>query len=211
MAEKFDLIVIGGGPGGYVSAIRAAQLGLKTACIDLYSDKDGKASPGGTCLNVGCIPSKALLDSSKHFYHLQHDYADHGISVKDAAIDVPAMIARKDGVVKKLTGGVTQLLKGNKVTFYHGKGTLHAGRQVEVAPADGGEAIRLEADNVILASGSVPIEIPNVAFDGEFNVLVVRGNDQLSVVGFDVDHHRSRKDSDDCQGETDRGEWASSL
>jgi dihydrolipoamide dehydrogenase len=179
MADKFDLIVIGGGPGGYVSAIRAAQLGLKTACIDLYSDKDGKASPGGTCLNVGCIPSKALLDSSKHFYHLQHDYADHGISVKGAAIDVPAMIARKDSVVKKLTGGVTQLLKGNKVTFYHGKGTLHADRQVEVAPADGGDPIRLQADNVILASGSVPIEIPTVAFDGEYIV------DNVGALEFD--------------------------
>ena len=167
MAEKFDLIVIGGGPGGYVAAIRAAQLGLKTACIDRYSGKDGKASPGGTCLNVGCVPSKALLDSSKHFHHLQHDYQAHGIQFKDAAIDVPTMIARKDGVVKKLTSGVTQLLKGNKVAFYHGNGTLDAGRKVTVTPADNGEVVQLEADNVILASGSVPIEIPNVAFDGE--------------------------------------------
>ena len=117
MAEKFDVIVIGGGPGGYVAAIRAAQLGLKTACIDMYSDKDGKASPGGTCLNVGCIPSKALLDSSKHFHHLQHEFASHGISVSNAGIDVPTMIARKNGVVKKLTGGVSQLLKGNKVAL----------------------------------------------------------------------------------------------
>ena len=101
MAEKFDVIVIGGGPGGYVAAIRVAQLGLKTACIDMFEGKDGKASPGGTCLNVGCIPSKALLDSSKYFHHLQHDYGAHGISVKDAQIDVPTMIARKDGVVKK--------------------------------------------------------------------------------------------------------------
>lgn len=179
MTDKFDLIVIGGGPGGYVSAIRAAQLGLKTACIDLYSDKDGKASPGGTCLNIGCIPSKALLDSSKHYHHMQHDFADHGISMKDAAIDVPTMIARKDGVVKKLTGGVRQLLKGNKVTFYHGKGTLNAGRQVEVVPADGSEPVQLEADNVILASGSVPIEIPNVAFDGQYIV------DNVGALEFD--------------------------
>ena len=170
MAEKFDVIVIGGGPGGYVAAIRAAQLGLKTACIDMYSGKDGKASPGGTCLNVGCIPSKALLDSSKHFHHLQHEFASHGISVSNAGIDVPTMIARKNGVVKKLTGGVSQLLKGNKVAFYHGKGILQAGRQVEVAPADGGEAIVLQAENVILASGSVPIQIPNVEFDGELIV-----------------------------------------
>jgi dihydrolipoamide dehydrogenase len=180
MAEKFDVIVIGGGPGGYVAAIRAAQLGLKAACIDLYSGKDGKASPGGTCLNVGCIPSKALLDSSKHFYQLQHDYAEHGIQVKDAAIDVPAMIARKDGVVKKLTGGVSQLLKGNKVAFYHGKGQLKAGRKVDVTPADGGETVELEADNVILASGSVPIEIPNVAFDDEYIV------DNVGALEFDA-------------------------
>jgi dihydrolipoamide dehydrogenase len=170
MAEKFDVIVIGGGPGGYVAAIRAAQLGLKAACIDAYSGKDGKASPGGTCLNVGCIPSKALLDSSKHFHHVQHEYADHGIDVKGATIDVPRMIERKDAVVKKLTGGVTQLLKGNKVAFYHGKGQLGADRAVTVAPADGGDSIELQADNVILASGSVPIEIPGVAYDGEYVV-----------------------------------------
>ena len=179
MAEKFDVIVIGGGPGGYVAAIRAAQLGLKTACIDRYSDKDGKASPGGTCLNVGCIPSKALLDSSKHFHHLQHDYQAHGIRFSDATIDVPTMIARKDGVVKKLTSGVTQLLKGNKVAFYHGNGTLDAGRQVTVTPVDGGEVVQLEGDNVILASGSVPIEIPNVAFDNEYIV------DNVGALDFD--------------------------
>jgi dihydrolipoamide dehydrogenase len=179
MADKFDVIVIGGGPGGYVSAIRAAQLGLKTACIDSYSDRDGKASPGGTCLNVGCIPSKALLDSSKHFHHLQHDFGAHGISVKDAGIDVPTMIARKDGVVKKLTGGVSQLLKANKVTFYHGKGQLKAEKQVAVTPAEGGDTISLQADNVILASGSVPIQIPNVEVDGEFIV------DNVGALNFD--------------------------
>jgi len=179
MTEKFDLIVIGGGPGGYVAAIRAAQLGLKTACIDSTSGKDGKASPGGTCLNIGCIPSKALLDSSKHFHHLQHDYAAHGISVKEATIDVPAMIARKDAVVKKLTSGVSQLLKGNKVAFYHGNGTLRAGRQVRVTPVDGSAALNLEAANVILASGSVPISIPNVAFDGEYIV------DNVGALDFD--------------------------
>jgi dihydrolipoamide dehydrogenase len=179
MSEKFDVIVIGGGPGGYVAAIRAAQLGLKTACVDMFVGKDGRASPGGTCLNVGCIPSKALLDSSKHFHHLQHDYPAHGINVKDAQIDVPTMIARKDEVVKKLTGGVSQLLKGNKVTFFHGKGQLQAGRQVQVTPLDGGDKQQIEADNVILASGSVPIEIPNVAFDGEFIV------DNVGALNFD--------------------------
>jgi len=179
MTEKFDVIVIGAGPGGYVAAIRAAQLGLKTACIDSTTGKDGKASPGGTCLNIGCIPSKALLDSSKHYHHLQHDYGAHGIRVKDASIDVATMIARKDDVVKKLTSGVTQLLKGNKVAFFHGTGRLRAGRRVDVSPADGSAPLQLEADNVILASGSVPIEIPNVAFDGEYIV------DNVGALDFD--------------------------
>jgi dihydrolipoamide dehydrogenase len=183
MADKFDVIVIGGGPGGYVAAIRAAQLGLKTACIDSYSGKDGKASPGGTCLNVGCIPSKALLDSSKIYHHLQHDYEAHGIHAGKVAIDVPAMLARKDGVVKRLTGGVTQLLKGNKVAFYHGKGRLGAGRRVEVTPVDGGDPLALEADNIILASGSAPIEIPNVVYDGEYIVDNVGALDFGAVPG----------------------------
>ena len=180
MSEKFDVIVIGAGPGGYVAAIRAAQLGLKTACIDKFAGKDGKASPGGTCLNVGCIPSKALLDSSKHYHHLQHDYAAHGITVEGARIDVPAMLERKDAVVKKLTGGVTQLLKGNKVAFFHGSGRLGADRRVTVTPSDGGDEIVLKADNVILASGSEPITIPNVAFDGKHIV------DNVGALDFDA-------------------------
>lgn len=167
MSEKFDVIVIGGGPGGYVAAIRCAQLGLKTACVEKYSDADGKMALGGTCLNVGCVPSKALLDSSKHFHHVQHEYADHGITTGDVAIDVPKMIERKAGVVKKLTGGVAMLFKSNKIESFHGTGKLLAGRQVEVTPADGGATMTLEAKNVILASGSVPIAIPNVEFDGE--------------------------------------------
>ncbi|MCH8057567.1 MAG: dihydrolipoyl dehydrogenase [Proteobacteria bacterium] len=181
MAEKFDVIVIGAGPGGYVAAIRAAQLGLKTACIDLFTGKDGKPAPGGTCLNVGCIPSKALLDSSKYFYQLQHDYSAHGISVQNASMDVPLMIARKDDIVKKLTGGVGQLFKGNKITYYQGKGKLKAGRQVEVTPVDGSEPLALDADNIILASGSIPIQIPNVEFDGEYIVDNVGALDFASV------------------------------
>ncbi len=168
MTEKFDLIVIGGGPGGYVAAIRAAQLGLNTACIDMTTARDGKAALGGTCLNVGCIPSKALLDSSKHFHHLNNDYAAHGINVTDASIDIDTMIARKDKVVSKLTGGVAQLFKANKIRQFHGRGRLLADRQVEFTAHDSDEAQLLHADNIILASGSVPIEIPNVAFDGEF-------------------------------------------
>jgi dihydrolipoamide dehydrogenase len=183
MADTFDVIVIGGGPGGYVAAIRAAQLGLKTACIDRYSSKDGKASPGGTCLNVGCIPSKALLDSSKIYHHIQHDYEDHGIQAEKVGIDIAAMLARKDAVVKKLTGGVSQLLKGNKVAFYHGTGRLGADRRVEVTPVDGGKAVVLQAANVILASGSTPIEIPNVTYDGEYIVDNVGALDFAEVPG----------------------------
>lgn len=192
MSEKFDVIVIGGGPGGYVAAIRAAQLGLKTACIDNFTGKDGKPAPGGTCLNVGCIPSKALLDSSKHFYHLNHEYEDHGISVSDASIDIGKMIERKDGVVKKLTGGVSQLFKGNKITYYHGTGKLGAGRKVSVDAADSDETHELEAKNVILASGSVPIEIPNVKYDGEHIIDNVGALDlteapkRLGVIGAGV-------------------------
>ncbi len=168
MTEKFDVIVIGGGPGGYVAAIRAAQLGLSTACIDMNTGKDGKAALGGTCLNVGCIPSKALLDSSKHFHHLQHDYAAHGISVSDASMDVETMISRKDGVVSKLTGGVAQLFKANKIKQLHGRGRLLANREVEFTPHASEEKTLIEADNIILAAGSVPIAIPNVEYDDEF-------------------------------------------
>jgi dihydrolipoamide dehydrogenase len=170
MAEQFDLVVIGGGPGGYVAAIRAAQLGMKTACVDNFTGKDGKAALGGTCLNVGCIPSKALLDSSKHFHHIQHDYADHGIVAGDVSFDVEKMIGRKDGIVKKLTGGVAGLFKANKVQSYHGHGKLLAGKKVEVSLNNSDEKEILEAKFVILASGSLPIAIPNVEYDGEYIV-----------------------------------------
>ncbi len=168
MTDKFDVIVIGGGPGGYVAAIRAAQLGLNTACIDMNTGKDGKSALGGTCLNVGCIPSKALLDSSKHYHHLQHDYAAHGISVSDASMDVKTMIARKDGVVSQLTGGVAQLFRANKVKQLHGRGRLLADRRVEFTPHASEETRLLTADNIILAAGSVPVAIPNVSYDDEY-------------------------------------------
>jgi dihydrolipoamide dehydrogenase len=168
MIEKFDVIVIGGGPGGYVAAIRAAQLGLSTACIDMNTGKNGKAALGGTCLNVGCIPSKALLDSSKHFHHLKHDYASHGINVSDASIDINTMISRKNAVVSRLTGGVAQLFKASKVKQFHGRGRLLADRQVEFTPHASTEKIMLEGQHIILAAGSVPIAIPNVTFDNEY-------------------------------------------
>src|SRR5690606_13718673 len=122
MSDKFDVVVIGAGPGGYVAAIRAAQLGLKTACIEKYQGKDGKLALGGTCLNVGCIPSKALLDSSWKFHEAKDSFSVHGISTGEVSIDVAAMIGRKDQIVKNLTGGVAGLLKANGVTVYEGHG-----------------------------------------------------------------------------------------
>src|SRR5689334_10214992 len=124
MSEKFDVIVIGAGPAGYVAAIRAAQLGLKTACVDAFIGKDGKPALGGTCLNVGCIPSKALLDSSKQFHNLTHSFKDHGIAAANASIDVKTMVGRKDKIVKQFTGGIGMLFRGNKVTPYAGFATL---------------------------------------------------------------------------------------
>src|SRR5699024_1125137 len=135
--QKYDVIVIGAGPAGYVAAIRAAQLGLKTACVDAFEGKDGKQALGGTCLNVGCIPSKALLDSSKQFWNLNKHFDVHGITTKDAKIDVDTMVGRKDKIVKQFTGGVSMLFKSNKVTAFFGKGTLKKGNKVEVAGKDG--------------------------------------------------------------------------
>ena len=167
--QQFDVIVIGAGPGGYVAAIRAAQLGLKTACIDAYIGKDGKPALGGTCLNIGCIPSKAMLDSSKQFHNLTHSFKDHGISADNAKIDVGVMVGRKDKIVKQFTGGITMLFKANKVTPIYGFGRLLANRQVEVTAADGSKQT-LGATNVIIAAGSVPIELPFAKFDGKFIV-----------------------------------------
>lgn len=164
MSDKFDVVVIGAGPGGYVAAIRAAQLGLKTACIEKYQGKDGKLALGGTCLNVGCIPSKALLDSSWKYHEAKDAFAVHGISTGDVSIDVAAMIGRKDQIVKNLTGGVAGLLKANGVTVYEGHGKLLAGKQVQVTKTDGSTEV-LAAENVILASGSRPVEIPSAPVD----------------------------------------------
>jgi len=165
--EHYDLIVIGGGPAGYVAAIRAAQLGLHTACIDSFIGKDGQPALGGTCLNVGCIPSKALLDSSRQFHNLTHAFKDHGISADNARIDVAAMVGRKDRIVKQFTGGIALLFKANKITPIAGFGKLLADRVVAVTAHDGSTR-QLSATNVILASGSVPIELPFARFDGKF-------------------------------------------
>ena len=166
MSEKFDVIFIGAGPAGYVGAIRAAQLGLKVACIDAFAGKDGKQALGGTCLNVGCIPSKALLDSSRQFHNLVHSFDVHGISADNPRIDVPTFIGRKDKIVKQFTGGVATLFKANKITPFFGKGKLLKGNQVEITAQDGAKRT-ISATNVVLASGSVPIELPFAKFDGK--------------------------------------------
>lgn len=166
MSEQFDVVVIGAGPAGYHAAIRAAQLGLKTACIDAALGKDGKPALGGTCLRVGCIPSKALLDSSRQFWNLQHLFGEHGISADNAKIDVATMVGRKDKIVKQFTGGIAMLFKANKVAPYYGFGTLHPGNIVKVKQHDGSE-VELKGTNVIIAAGSDSIELPFAKFDGD--------------------------------------------
>lgn len=167
--SKFDVVVIGSGPAGYVAAIRAAQLGLKTACIEKNRNKEDKIALGGTCLNVGCIPSKALLDSSYKYHEAKESLGVHGISTGDVGIDVPAMIKRKDGVVAQMTGGIGGLFQANGVTAIEGAGKVLAGKKVEVTAADGTVSI-LDADNIIIAAGSVPVAIPPAPVDQ--NIIV---------------------------------------
>lgn len=156
--NQFDLIVIGSGPGGYVGAIRAAQLGLKTAVIE--KDK----TLGGTCLNVGCIPSKALLESSEHYQAVQHDLAAHGVKVSKVELDLPTMLARKDKVVKQNTEGITFLFKKNKITSFNGFGKIVGAGKVEVKGADGNTQV-LAAKSIVIATGSVPVELPFLKYD----------------------------------------------
>jgi dihydrolipoamide dehydrogenase len=182
VADRFDLVVIGAGPGGYVAAIRAAQLGMKVACVEK------RASLGGTCLNVGCIPSKALLDSSELFHLAAHRFGAHGIGVGNVTIDVPAMLARKDKVVKDLTDGIRFLFKKNKVEPVFGAARLTSPTTVAVALNDGGERV-LEAGKVLLATGSAPVELPFLKFDGKTVVSSTealcfeRAPEHLVVVG----------------------------
>jgi len=158
--DAFDVVVIGGGPGGYIAAIRAAQLGLKTACIDEWKAADGKPALGGTCTNVGCIPSKALLQSSENFEHAGHHFAEHGIKVKGLELDLKQMLGRKDKVVKASNDGVLYLFKKNKVTFFHGRASFGSTpNEVRV----GSEV--LQAKNVIVATGSNPRPLPGAPFD----------------------------------------------
>lgn len=165
MSEQFDVIVIGAGPGGYVAAIRAAQLGFRVACIENMHNKAGKPTLGGVCLNVGCIPSKALLDSSHKFHDAKTGFDIHGIRLQDVSIDVPAMLVRKDTIVKQLTGGIAQLFKANGVTHLVGAGRLLAGKQVEVKAPDGQVNV-YSAKHVIIATGSSPVQIPVAVVDG---------------------------------------------
>ena len=159
VADKYDVIVIGGGPAGYVAAIRCAQLGMKTACIDKWINKDGKPALGGTCLNVGCIPSKALLEDSEQFEHISKHSIEHGITVKNVKMNVAAMIERKDKIVTELTAGIAQLFTANKITWLQGKGTLLNDKKVSVEPLDGKKVSVYQAENVIIATGSSPIEL----------------------------------------------------
>ncbi|MCB0367358.1 MAG: dihydrolipoyl dehydrogenase [Bdellovibrionaceae bacterium] len=159
MADTFDLVIIGAGPGGYTGAIRAAQLGLKTAVVEMAP------TLGGTCLNVGCIPSKALLDSSEHFHAARAELGEHGVKVGSVVLDLPTMMQRKDKIVSDLTGGIAYLFKKNKIIHFQGKGRLVDGNTVEVI--DGKSTVPVKAKNVMLATGSVPNELPFMPFDGE--------------------------------------------
>ena len=166
MAKNFDVVVIGGGPGGYIAAIRAAQLGFATACIDDWKNAQGGPAPGGTCTNIGCIPSKALLQSSEHFEHAGHHFKDHGIQVQGLGLDLAKMLARKDTVVRQNNDGILYLFKKNKVAFFHGRGSFagksDAGYEVTVA---GGAAETLVARHVIVATGSNARPLPGAPFD----------------------------------------------
>ena len=156
--ESFDLVVIGAGPGGYIGAIRAAQLGLKTAVIE--KDK----TYGGTCLNVGCIPSKALLQSSEYFYEAQHDFAAHGIKIESVKLDLATMMARKNKIVADLTNGIEFLFKKNKITGIKGTGQILNANTIEVTDINGAK-VQIQAKNIMLATGSVPVELPFLKFD----------------------------------------------
>ena len=184
MNNSYDVIVIGGGPAGYVAAIRCAQLGLNTACVDQFTGADKKPALGGTCLNVGCIPSKALLDSSEQFHKLNHQFSLHGIHADNARINVSEMIARKNKIVHSLTSGIATLFKGNGIDSIFGHGRLladkKAGKKVTVSNPHTGEVTQtISAQNIILATGSEVTPLPGVPFDNEFIV------DSAGALNFD--------------------------
>ncbi len=168
MAKTYDVVVIGAGPAGYVAAIRSAQLGLRTACIDQWRGKEGKPALGGTCLNVGCIPSKDLLQASEYYHRIQHRFSGYGIRTEGVRMDIATMVAHKDRVVKSLTDGVAILFRANKIDHLHGHGRLLDNKRVELSDAAGGEHKEvIEAAHVILASGSEPVRMGEAPVDGD--------------------------------------------
>ena len=168
MAETYDVAVIGAGPGGYTAAIRAAQLGLKTVCIDDFKSPKGKPSLGGTCLNVGCIPSKALLESSEDYERVLHKFADHGIKVEGVSFDLATMLARKDKIVDNFTAGIGALFRKNKVASLHGQGRFAGvGEYYRIEVREGGRVPAIEASNVIIATGSVARQLPEAPVDND--------------------------------------------
>ena len=172
MQNNFDVAVIGAGPGGYIAAIRAAQLGFKVACIDEGVRADGKPAPGGTCTNVGCIPSKALLQSSEHFEMARAHFAEHGIGLKDLSIDVPKMVARKAKIIQQTNEGILYLFKKNKITFFHGRAAFESkeekGWQLKISPAASEKSAEmLTATHIIIATGSSPRALPEAPFDNQ--------------------------------------------
>ena len=193
MSKQFDVVVIGGGPGGYIAAIRAAQLGFSTACIDAWTNEKGGPAPGGTCTNVGCIPSKALLQSSEHYEHAGHAFADHGIQVQGLGLDVAKMLGRKNTIVKQNNDGILFLFKKNKVTFFHGHGSFvkaeAGGYEIKVA---GKTEESITGKHIIVATGSNARALPGAAFDettilsndGALNIAEVPK--KLGVIGAGV-------------------------
>ena len=180
--KQFDVIVIGGGPGGYIAAIRAAQLGFNVACIDEWKNAKGGPALGGTCTNVGCIPSKALLQSSEHYDQAGHQFADHGIEVKGLSLDMAKMIGRKDAVVKQNNDGVLYLFKKNKVTFFHGRGSFVAAKDgVYVIKVVGASEEVISGKHIIVATGSNARTLPGTPFDEE-TVLSNDGALRMTVV-----------------------------
>jgi len=179
VSKQYDVVVIGAGPGGYIAAIRAAQLGLQTACIDDWQTAQGKPAPGGTCTNVGCIPSKALLQSSENYEHAGHAFADHGIKVQGLALDLKQMLARKDKVVRQNNEGILYLFRKNKVTYYNGLGSFAGGAAGKWEIKVAGKAVEtLTAKHVIVATGSRPRALPGAAFD---NKLVLDNDGALAI------------------------------
>ncbi len=182
MSQKFDVIVIGGGPGGYIAAIRAAQLGFNTACIDEWKNAEGGPAPGGTCTNIGCIPSKALLQSSENFEEVGKGFAEHGINVKGLSLDLAQMLKRKDQVVKQNNEGILYLFKKNKVTFFHGRGSFvkagDGGYEIKVA---GKDEQTITGEHVVVATGSNARALPGADFDEE----LILSNDGALRIGKD--------------------------